>query len=378
MDSSENNTSKKKNYYEILNVEKDATFSVIKKQYLKLAVILHPDKGGSAHEFKELAEAYKVLSDPEKRKLYDSYGKNGIRNEIPKTNAFEMFTNMFGMKNLSPYDIHITKDLELADLYNGTKCTINYERSIPCSFCNGQGEILKETITCSMCNGKGKVIIEQSVGMMTNRIIIDCNNCNGLGKHVKNSEECNDCGGVGIVNENVIDNIHIPKGIPQSESIIIKGKGHIHVNGTIGNLIINMNIKEHNFFHRKGSMLLMKKNISVSDALCGFTFYLQHLDKHILKINIPHGKVISPNSVFKIKGEGMPIFGKNNYYGDLLIQFTIDFPEKVSLNNIEIETLIRLFPGISSMKGTIKFHREASIEEINTEDKFSNSSCAQQ
>ena len=182
MDSSENNTSKKKNYYEILNVEKDATFSVIKKQYLKLAVILHPDKGGSAHEFKELAEAYKVLSDPEKRKLYDSYGKNGIRNEIPKTNAFEMFTNMFGMKNLSPYDIHITKDLELADLYNGTKCTINYERSIPCSFCNGQGEILKETITCSMCNGKGKVIIEQSVGMMTNRIIIDCNNCNGLGK----------------------------------------------------------------------------------------------------------------------------------------------------------------------------------------------------
>ena len=77
---------------------------------------------------------------------------------------------------------------------------------------------------------------------------------------------------------------------------------------------------------------------------CGFTFYLQHLDKHILKINIPHGKVISPNSVFKIKGEGMPIFGKNNYYGDLLIQFTIDFPEKVSLNNIEIETLIRLFP----------------------------------
>ena len=90
-------------------------------------------------------------------------------------------------------------------------------------------------------------------------------------------------------------------------------------------------------------------------------------NNYVEKAKLNGASIIISN---KIKGEGMPIFGKNNYYGDLLIQFTIDFPEKVSLNNIEIETLIRLFPGISSMKGTIKFHREASIEEINTEDNF--------
>jgi len=380
MDSFTNNSnsSEKKNFYKILNVDKDASFNQIKKQYLKLAVIFHPDKGGSDEEFKQLAEAYKVLSDPEKRKLYDTYGRTGIKHDLQKTDPFEMFTNMFGMKNINPLDIHITKDLDLYDLYNGIENAIHYERNIPCNNCNGKGEIFKEILVCNVCNGKGKVILEENNGIITNRIIINCNHCNGSGKFVKNSEICIHCQAKGMVNEHIIDNINIPQGIPMSEAIVIKGKGHVHPNGTIGNLIINMNIKEHHFFHRKGSMLLMKKSISIADALCGFTFYLQHLDKRILKINIPHGKVISPNSVFKISGEGMPIFGKENSYSDLLVQFKVDFPTSISLNENQIDMLIKMFPGISAMKGDIHFHREANVEEIDTEDTSNKPNCTQQ
>jgi DnaJ family protein A protein 2 len=125
-------------------------------------------------------------------------------------------------------------------------------------------------------------------------------------------------------------------------------------------------------------MLLMKKSISIADALCGFTFYLQHLDKHILKINIPHGKVITPNSVFKIRGQGMPIYGKDNYYSDLLVQFKVDFPTKISLNENQKNMLISMFPGISAMKGDIKYNREGYVEEVDTQDSEDKSNCTQQ
>jgi DnaJ homolog subfamily A member 2 len=384
MDSSKNtdsykntNFTKNKNFYEILNVEKNATINQIKKQYLKLAVILHPDKGGSDDEFKQLAEAYKILSDPEKRKLYDTYGKTENIN-LPKTDPFEMFTNMFGMKSINPLDIHITKDFDLYNLYSGIADEIHYERNIPCNNCNGKGEIFKEVLNCSVCNGKGKVVLEETNGLIVNRIIINCNHCNGTGKFVKNSQICRYCEAKGTVNEHIIDTINISPGIPVSESITIKGKGHIHPNGSIGNLIVNLNIKEHHFFHRKGSMLLMKKSISIADALCGFTFYLQHLDKHILKINIPHGKVITPNSVFKIRGQGMPIYGKDNYYSDLLVQFKVDFPTKISLNENQKNMLISMFPGISAMKGDIKYNREGYVEEVDTQDSEDKSNCTQQ
>ena len=378
MNPSQNNN-KKRNYYEILNVEKNSTASEIKKQYLKLAIILHPDKGGSESDFKELSEAYKILSDPEKRKLYDNYGTTGIRYEIPKTDPFEMFTNMFGMKNINPLDIHITLDLELSDLYNGSKKNITYEKNQPCTHCNGVGEIIKEIIICNNCRGNGKVVIEENDGISIHRIVINCSSCNGIGKFVKENQICTNCNATGMINEIINEDVKLPKGIPTSESILSKGKGHIHPNGTVGNLVINMNIREHHFFHRKGSILLMKKSISISDALCGFEFYLQHLDKHILKINIPHGKVISPNSVFKIKGEGMPIFGNDNYFGDLLVQFKVDFPKNVSLQKNQIDMLVSLFPGILAMKGkNIHYHREASIEEVNPEDNENKNNCVQQ
>ena len=297
---------------------------------------------------------------------------------MPKTDPFEMFTNMFGMKNINPLDIHLTIDLELSDLYNGKRLEIFYEKSIPCNFCNGKGENSNDIIYCKSCNGKGKIIIEEEYNMTINRIIIDCKNCNGLGKFKKEDNICDYCNASGLLNERINDVINIPKGIPTSESITYKGKGHVHPNGSTGNLILNMNIKEHRFFHRKGSMLIMKKSIAISDALCGFTFYLQHLDKHILKINIPHGTVISPNSVFKLRGEGMPIFGKETFFDDLLIQFKIDFPSNVNMTKEQKNMLINMFPGISAMKGHVHFHREARVEEVNTKDSFNTNNCTQQ
>ena len=156
------------------------------------------------------------------------------------------------MKKINPLDIHITRDLDLYELYNGIKNEVHYERNIPCNYCNGKGEIFKEILVCNACNGKGKMILEEKTGIMINHIIINCNNCNGSGKFVKDSEICVHCQAKGMLNEHIIDNINIPQGIPSSEAIIVKGKGHIHPNGTIGNLIINMNIKEHHFFHRNG------------------------------------------------------------------------------------------------------------------------------
>ena len=112
----------------------------------------------------------------------------------------------------------------------------------------------------------------------------------------------------------------------------------------------------------------MKKHISIADALCGFSFYLQHLDKHILKITIPKGMVIIPGSVYKVNNEGMPVYGRKNIFGDLIIQFTVDFPEELSLSDDQINILKSMFPGISNMQGSIPFEREVVVEKVSLHD----------
>jgi len=366
-------------YYKIIGVERNASEEDIRRQYRKKAIIHHPDKGGSEAEFKMLSTAYNVLSDPEKRKIYDKHGTNDIDIGDNNIDPYEVFTNTFGVKRVNPLDVHVAVDVDLSYLYNGHNLTVNFERNIPCTDCSGNGKTFSGTLFCNTCNGSGKVIFNQQVGVVDHKTIIRCHRCKGSGKIVIDPKTCSSCEGNGFVTQEVSTNVHIPKGIPDSESIVIYGKGHVLGDGRSGNLVINIIIKQHRFFNRKGDLLVMKKHISIADAVCGFTFYLQHLDKHILKISIPHGMVVSPNSVYKVRGEGMPTFGYGGH-GDLIIQFVVDFPQKVELTLEQITKLKEIFSGISTMQGDIKYDRCADIEHINADEIQDNPNinCSQQ
>ncbi|MGB9824209.1 MAG: molecular chaperone DnaJ [Candidatus Hydrothermia bacterium] len=362
----------KKDYYEILGVPRNATPEEIKKAYRKLAVKYHPDrnpdnKKEAEEKFKEVSEAYEVLIDPEKRRLYDMYGHEGVKQtfhqgdftwrdfthfddlrDIFRDLGFgssffdEVFNTFFGVDTrgrrgyrtqkvkLRGEDIRITLPLTLEEIFRGETKKIKFKRYGICTSCNGSGSSDGKVETCPVCKGTGYVreVSTTFFGQFIREGV--CSNCRGEGKIITNP--CRVCGGTGRVLEERELEFRVPKGIRDGEYFVIRGEGHVgEKRGDRGDLVVLVSEKPHKLFVRSGEDLHVNLNLSYSELVLGAELEFEHLDGSKIKVRVPQGS--KPGEFLRIKGMGLE---RNGFRGDLYFHLNIIIPERFSKEFREI------------------------------------------
>ena len=350
----------KKDYYEILNIPKDASKSEIKKAYRKLALKYHPDKNPSKdaeEKFKEISEAYAVLYDDEKRQLYDRYGHAGIDQQYSQEDIFrnadfgDIFRNMgfdtgfnFGFEdiferffgNRSGYrqqrgynsrgaDLRYDIEISLEDAYNGLETEIRVPRTEKCENCNGSGaKPGTKPVKCPRCNGAGQIKMSRrtAFGMFTQ--IANCDKCRGRGTIIE--KPCPECKGRGTVQKTRNIELKIPQGVDDGSQLRLAGEGEAGTAGS-GDLYIVVHIKGHPGFKRRGNDLFTTKEISFPNASLGAKIELGTIDGKTGTLKIPEGT--QNGDIHRIKGAGMP---KINGYGkgDLFVEIKVKTPKKLN------------------------------------------------
>ncbi len=303
--------------YKILGVQKNATSNEIKKAYRKLAMKNHPDKGGDADKFKEITEAYEILSNDEKRQTYDRGGKEALKTGggIDPTDIFGSMFNMGGVgkqrnsKKKGKTLIH-NINVTLRDIYNGKKKKLKIKRKV----------IHKDKVkTCNTCNGTGYLTQRIRMGPMIQQMQSPCGECNQEGLIYSRSE----------ISETV--EIFIPKGAPNKHKITLYEKGDDIPNGIAGDIHVIVNIKEDDTFKRHGSDLYIKKNINLTEALTGVEFDLQHLDGRKLIVKTNEGDVIKPLLFDPLKNNSSYEWIKFENYSS-----TLESHVRAEINDVEI------------------------------------------
>jgi molecular chaperone DnaJ len=342
-----------KDYYKLLGVEKNASKDEIKKAFRKLAHEYHPDKkGGNEAKFKEVNEAYSVLSDDGKRSQYDSYGsafaQGGGQGAGFNPNDFggfdfSQFTNSGGGVEFDLGDIFgdffggrsrervkrgrdISMDLSISfeESVFGVERAVLLNKVATCATCAGSGAKQGSSMnTCPTCNGKGKIheVRRSIIGSFSS--VRTCDECHGTGKVPK--EKCEVCNGRGVLKRDQEIKVRIPAGIDDGEMIRLSQMGEAMSGGTAGDLYIKIHVSTHGTFKKEGSNLVTIHHIRITDALLGAEFQLKTLDGDI-KVRIPEG--INFGEVLRVKGKGVPVNGGRR--GDILIKVVIDIPKKLS------------------------------------------------
>ncbi|TMW58360.1 hypothetical protein Poli38472_009919 [Pythium oligandrum] len=334
-------------YYEALGVPKTATAAEIKKAYRKLALKNHPDKGGDPELFKSITVAYEVLSDPEKRELYDQYGEEGLQNGGGAPDAGDIFSQFFrgggSRRRTGPQkgeDLTHPLKVSLEDLYNGKTVKLAVNRDVLCGRCEGRGGAEGAEKVCDTCQGRGMRVQMRQIGPgMVQQMQSVCPDCRGQGKTIREADRCKGCKGKKVTKERKVLEVHIEKGMRHGQRITFSGEAD-QAPGTIpGDIIFVVQEKEHATFQRKGGNLIMEKKISLVEALCGFEMMVEHLDGRHLHIKTRPGEIIKPNQFKAVHGEGMPTHGNPFVKGQLVILFKVQFPESGALSEKQISTL---------------------------------------
>ncbi len=356
-----------KDYYETLGVDKNASKEEIKKAFYKLAHKYHPDKKeGNEAKFKEVNQAYQVLSDDEKRAKYDQYGSQyenmggfggghshqggpfggfdfsgagGFGNgaaDFDFGNLNDIFTDFFGggmggrTRERRGRDISTEIQISFSDSIFGITRKVLITKTSTCVTCNGKGAKQGTKMeTCKTCNGQGKIheTKRSFLGAISTTKL--CETCFGSGEVPK--ESCEKCKGKGVLRREEEISIVVPAGIRDGEMIRMSGMGEAITKGTTGDLYIKINVVPHPVFKREGNDLVMTLNLNLSDALLGMKYPIETLDGNI-EVTIPEG--VGINEVLRVRGKGVPISkGKR---GDLLIKLNIKLPKKLSRKSREL------------------------------------------
>lgn len=323
--------------YEVLGVSKEASENEIKKAYKKLALKHHPDKGGDVDKFKEISAAAEILSDPEKRQIYDRHGLAGLEGQGGEgSSADDMFSMFFGGgggRRRGPTgpqrgeDINHPLKTSLEDLYNGKTTRLAINRNKLCEECEGRGGKVGAERDCSDCHGRGVRVQLRQIGPgMVQQIQSACPACKGVGKMIDEKDKCKSCKGKKTYKDRKVLEVAVEKGMRNGQKIKFSGEAD-ELPGTIaGDVVFVVQEKEHEVFKRKGADLVTTIDLNLTEALCGFTKTITHMDGRVLKIISPAGRVIKPDSVNMIQGEGMPYHGNPFTKGRLFIVFRVDFP----------------------------------------------------
>ena len=348
----------KRDYYEVLGVDKSASADEIKKAYRKLAIKYHPDKNPGNKEaeekFKEAAEAFSVLSDADKKAKYDQFGHAGVDGAGPDFsggfgNLNDILNDLFGgafgggfgggfggfggfgggQRRERVYrgrDIRVRVKLTLEEIARGVEKEISIEKNVPCPDCGGRGARNSSDIkTCPACNGTGQVqrVVNSFLGQTVT--YSTCQQCGGEGKVISNP--CHTCNGTGLVRQRETIKVKIPAGVEAGMQMTVQGEGHAAKNNGInGDLLVVIEEQEHPDFRREGSNLLYTKVISVVDAMLGCEVEIPCLDGK-QKIKVEPGT--QSGTVTRLRGKGLP--SVNSYgTGDLYVKIAVWIPKKLT------------------------------------------------
>ena len=347
----------KRDYYEVLGVDKNATADDIKKAYRKLAVKYHPDKNPGDKEaeekFKEAAEAYSVLSDADKKARYDQFGHAGVEGAGPDFsggfgNLNDILNDLFGgafgggfggfgggfgggrggqqQRVYRGRDIRVRVKLTLEEIAKGVEKEISIEKSVPCSDCGGKGTKNSSDIkTCPACKGTGQVqrVVNSFLGQTVT--YSTCQQCGGEGKIISNP--CRTCGGTGLVRKRETIKVKIPAGVEAGMQLTIQGEGHAAKNNGInGDLLVVIEEQEHPNLKREGNNLYYTKIISLPEAILGGEVEIPGIDgTHKIKVDAG----TQSGTVVRMRGRGLPTVNGYGGTGDLYVKFAVWIPKKL-------------------------------------------------
>ena len=383
----------KRDYYEVLGVDKGASADEIKKAYRKLAIKYHPDKNPGDKEaeekFKEAAEAYSVLSDADKKARYDQFGHAGVEGAGPDFsggfgNLNDILNDLFGgafgggfggfggfgggfggarggQRQQRVYrgrDIRVRVKLTLEEIAKGVEKEISIEKSVPCTECGGKGAKNSSDIkTCSACNGTGQVqrvansIFGQTVTYST------CQQCGGEGKVITNP--CRSCGGTGLVRKRETIKVKIPAGVEAGMQLTIQGEGHAAKNNGInGDLLVVIEEQDHKDLKREGNNLYYTKIISLPDAILGAEVEVPCLDGPY-RIKVDAGT--QSGTVVRLRNKGLPTVNGYGGTGDMYVKFAVWIPKKLDREDKAV---------IESLRGKESFKPNPTKEDKSFFDKI--------
>ena len=352
-------------YYEVLEVSKDATTTEIKKAYRKLALKYHPDKNPGDKEaeekFKIINEAYAVLSDEQKRQVYDMYGKDGLSqnggggySSGGMDDIMDIFNSMFG-ENFGfgnsrgsaqrgsgmPYalDIEIETTLEFNEAIFGCEKEIEITYKEPCSDCKGTGAKDGEFATCDYCKGHGQIMMRQ--GFMT--YTQECPQCHGKGKIPK--EVCTTCNGIGGVNKNETITVSIPAGVNAGNRLRVPAKGNVANGGHRGDLYIHFDIKEDEHFVRDGDDIYIEVPVFFTQILLSEEIQVPSLEG---ELTIKLSPKIRDKEHFIFKNKGVPNVNSPSHRGRFIAQIKVIYPKKLNKEQKELLEKLQDSFGIDS------------------------------
>lgn len=329
----------RKDYYAILGVDKNVSDEELKRVYRKLAVKYHPDKWVNKSEeerkvaedkFKEISEAYDVLSNPDKRRQYDNGGFNW--EDFAGGFGFNPFGEFFGnrrntIKKGKNTRAHIK--INLKEAYNGGKYKVSYDREVPCSDCNGTGNVGGTTSKCPHCNGTGVLTIHEQMGpgsfSVTQR---PCTHCNGTGKIITNP--CNKCKGSGVKLEHIEEYIDLPRGLSNGMSLNVQGMGCVPAEGGVpGDLIVTIEVIDDKYFVRPDEInLIHYEEIPFNECLLGFEKEFDAIDGTKVKVKAP--ELTPDGKSFIFKGKGMPHPNNPRIFGDYAVVINYKLPKTLT------------------------------------------------
>jgi molecular chaperone DnaJ len=366
----------KRDYYEVLGVSKSADASELKKAYRKLAVQYHPDRNpddkSAEDKFKEAAEAYEVLTDPDKKARYDRYGHAGVDGQgggfsggggMTMDDIFSQFGDVFGDSGFGSFfgggggggsasgrqrgqkgaNLRIKVSLTLEEIAHGVHKKIKVKKDVACTTCNGSGAKDSGSVkACNTCGGNGVVRQVRNTFLGQMQTTVTCPTCNGAGKII--SSFCGGCKGSGTSHGEETIDIDIPAGVESGMQLSMRSRGNMgQKGGPAGDLIINIEEKEHEFLQRDGQNILFEQFLSFADASIGTQVEVPTLDGKV-RIKIPPGT--QSGKIFRLQDKGLPSvqgYGK----GDQLIHVNVWTPKKLTNEERELLEKMRSMPNFT-------------------------------
>ncbi|KAK7408004.1 DnaJ-like protein xdj1 [Neonectria punicea] len=384
--------------YELLSIDKQSTPDQIKKAYRKAALKYHPDKvpeeqrEESEVKFKEITQAYEILSDEDKRSLYDMHGmaafdksRGGPGGDVDLN---DIISQMFGfdmgggggMPNRPPGprkprrgpDEDQEYKVTLEELYRGKTVKFAANKQVLCGQCKGSGGKEKaKSSQCERCKGNGLVEAYRQIGPgMMRREAVLCDHCQGAGTTFKEKDRCKKCKGKRTSQEKKVLEIYIPRGSMRGERIVLEGEADQYPDQIPGDIVFTLVEEPHDVFTRIGHDLSADLNVTLGEALCGFSrTVIKHLDGRGIHIERPRGKILRPGDILKVPGEGMP-FKRGEAKGDLYLAVKVQFPEDGWLkDDSAMEALKKMLPAApktidADEVDEVEYEDDADIEKM--------------
>ncbi|XP_034934732.1 dnaJ homolog subfamily A member 1 [Chelonus insularis] len=333
---------KETTFYDILGVKPGCTQDDLKKAYRKLALKYHPDKNPNEGErFKQISQAYEVLSDPEKKRIYDQGGEQALK-EGGISDHFKSPMDIFdvffghglggrgGRRVRKGQDVVHRLSVTLEELYKGTTRKLALQKNIVCDKCEGYGGKKGSAEQCGTCHGTGFVLQIHQLGPgIVQQTQTKCSGCKGVGERINPRDRCKHCGGKKTIRDRKILEVHVDPGMVDGQKIVFSGEGDQEPGLEPGDIVILLDEKQHPIYKRADSNLILTMTLTITEALCGFQKVIRTLDDRDLLITSLPGQVIKHGDLKCIPGEGMPTYRDPFTKGKLTIRFVVEYPQSI-------------------------------------------------